>query len=169
MEQNNDKGRFEMIDNNSDKDAIILELETKIGNMKSEYETKISDMKKVAHEREFYHALEREVAGASGRNFKAVCALLDMNSLTISEDGGIEGFADQIEKLRESDSYLFYGADEPKVVIGNVGSFPRKTVSDKKKNPWSKEGFSLTEQGRILRNEPEKAKRLMVLAGEYNK
>lgn len=37
---------------------------------------------------------------------------------------------------------------------------------DTVKNPWSKEHFNLTEQGRILRENPELAKQLMAAAGK---
>ncbi|NBK25873.1 MAG: hypothetical protein EOM68_28145, partial [Spirochaetia bacterium] len=42
----------------------------------------------------------------------------------------------------------------------NAGRNPRKPASltDGTKNPWSKETWNLTEQGRLLRDDPELAK-----------
>lgn len=39
------------------------------------------------------------------------------------------------------------------------------TVSTGKDNPWSQEGFNLTEQGRILRSDPKLAAKLKAAAG----
>jgi flagellar motility protein MotE (MotC chaperone) len=47
---------------------------------------------------------------------------------------------------------------------GNPPTEDKPEVKDKG-NPWKKETFNLTEQGRILREDPEKAKRLMSEAG----
>ena len=117
-------GNNELIDDNVLKDAAVLELEDRMAKMRLDYEQRISDIERKAHEREFYHALEREIAGYNGRNFRAVCSLLDMSELSLSENGSIDGLSEQIEKVRASDGYLFYDVNEPKPVMGNVGNFP---------------------------------------------
>ena len=156
----------EIMDGNTLQDAIVLEFEDKMEKMRTDYEQRISDIERKAYEREFYHALARDIIGFKGKNFKAVCSLLDLSELSLSEDGEIEGLSEQVEKIRASDGYLFYDADESKPVMGNVGNFPRKAAAGKA-NPWSKEGYNLTEQGRIMRESPEKAKRLMRQAGAW--
>ena len=41
------------------------------------------------------------------KNAKAIKALIDMDSVKLGENGELEGFDNQIEELKESDSYLF--------------------------------------------------------------
>ncbi|KTG25389.1 hypothetical protein AWR38_01055 [Idiomarina sp. WRN-38] len=62
------------------------------------------------------------------------------------------------EQLRESHPYIFpqpKGSNAP----GNNGSGGTKS------NPWAKDSFNLTEQGRIAREDPAKADRLRAEAG----
>jgi hypothetical protein len=139
-------------------------LDEKMEVMQLEYEARIAEMERKAYEREFYHALERGIDRLGGRNYKTVCSLLPLSELSVSEDGEIDGLLEAVERLKESDGYLFYSEDAPKAVIGNVGIFPRRTAVGKA-NPWAKEGYNLTEQGRMLREEPERARRMMMQAG----
>jgi chromosome segregation ATPase len=95
-----------------------------------------------------------------------VVGLLDKSKIEIDDSGAIKtGLEDQIKSLRESKAFLF--VQEPE----NRGPQFRGTKpaegSDSgsgQKNPWSKEYFNLTEQGRILRENPELAKQLMATA-----
>lgn len=146
------------------KDAEVMKLEKKMAKMQAEYAAKISEMERKAYESEFMHALERGITKLKGKNWRAICPLIDLGELSLGEAGEVEGLSTQIERLKESDGYLFHDGEKPKMTTGNIGNFPRKAVSGKA-NPWSKEGYNLTEQGRMLREEPEKAKKMMMQAG----
>lgn len=54
----------------------------------------------------FDGALEKALSGAKARNSKAVRALLDMEQLQW-EDGNLTGIQEQLEALKESESFLF--------------------------------------------------------------
>ena len=63
--------------------------------------------------------------------------------------------------LKESDSYLF--GEEPKLK-GRTPNTDGTPVEHNGPNPWAKETLNLTEQGRILREDPELAKKLQAQA-----
>lgn len=58
-------------------------------------------------------AVDKAIMTAKGRNPKAIKALLDMDKITVKEDGTLEGL--DLEALKESDKYLFE-AEETKIV-----------------------------------------------------
>ena len=71
-----------------------------------------SDQQK-AHDEEmaalkFNNAVELALTGAKAKNIKAVRAMLDDSKMKIGEDGKLNGFDEQIEALKKSDSYMFH-------------------------------------------------------------
>lgn len=52
------------------------------------------------------------VTKAGAKNEKAVMALLDSEAVQINDDG-VQGLKEQIEKLQETDDYLFEPANDP--------------------------------------------------------
>ncbi len=58
----------------------------------------------------FDHALENALAGAGARNHKSVRALLDTQALTLAEDGSLPGLAEQLQKIRQDNDFLFEGS-----------------------------------------------------------
>ena len=134
------------------------ELSTKIGELQElnkttsrEYEDKLKQQKK-----DF--ALELKLRDSKAKNPKAVKALLSVDKILINDDGTITGLDEQLTALKESDGYLF-GEDK-------LGGKPPATGDNvPKKNPFKKGlDFNLTEQARLLRDEPETAKLLMAQA-----
>jgi len=100
------------------------------------------------------NAVEKALMENGAINMTATKPFLkDLNEF--NEDGTIQGLKAQIETLKENENTKF--------LFGNkvTGITPNES-SDKvtEKNPWSKENFNLTEQGRILREDPELAKQL---------
>ncbi len=127
--------------------------ENKIKQQDEEYQSKLNQQK-------FDSVLELALRDAKVKNPKAVRALLDAEKIKLDGES-LLGFKDQIEALKESDSYLF-GEDNISGTKPGEGNPP--APGGVKKNPWSKEHFNLTEQGRILRKDPELAKRLQAQA-----
>lgn len=62
------------------------------------------------------NAVNLALTNAKAKNAKAVKALLDLTDAKLNDDGTIKGLDKQIEKLKESDAYLFDG--ETKTVNG---------------------------------------------------
>lgn len=67
----------------------LQETEAKINGVKLEAEVKIA------------------LKSANARNEKLVSSLLDMSKLTVNDKGEVEGLADQLKALKETDDYLF--------------------------------------------------------------
>ncbi|NRG43300.1 phage scaffolding protein [Bacillus sp. CRN 9] len=120
-----------------------------------------SDNKLAAQRKEF--KLELALKDALAKNPKAVKALLNQEAISLDGDNLI-GLEEQLKSLKESDSYLF-GVEEP---AGLKGRQPHPTDPGGKpapqKNPFSKEHFNLTEQGRLLKDDPELYKQLKASA-----
>lgn len=84
--------------NNKDNET----LQTKVG----EYESKVSEYEKQIQNMQFNYAVDGALKGANVKNIKAVKALLNMENIKLDGEN-ILGLTDQLETLKESDSYLF--------------------------------------------------------------
>ena len=105
-------------------------------------------------------ALERALAAAKAKNPKAVKALLDLEQVKLDGDK-LLGLDEQLKELQKSDAYLF-GDSTP----GKVGSGTNPPgAGNAEVNPWKKETWNLTMQGKILREDPAKATRMKAEAG----
>lgn len=128
----------------------ITALETQL----QENETKIKDVRTSA-------AIERELLKANAKFPDLLVGKFDKSKVEVLEDGTVKGLEDQLKVIKESYKDLF---GETKI----AGTPPGKgdpPNPDTKKNPWKKETLNYTEQGRILREDPELAKTLKAAAG----
>lgn len=112
------------------------------------------------------NAVERALIASKAKNIKAVKALLDLENVELDEDGNIKGLDKQIKKLQESEdsSFLFDIQSSNKQQFKGFKPGESSDGTPVGKNPWSKEYFNLTEQGRILRENPELARQLQAAA-----
>lgn len=129
-----------------------------------EYKAKFEQTEKDAQEKlealQFEYSLEREIAAAKAKNVKAVKALLDIDTLRKSKNQS-EDIKAAIKAVQKDNDYLFGESGKPSIFAGgnpNGGSVD--------KNPFSKEYFNLTEQGKLLRENPELAKQLQAAANK---
>lgn len=53
------------------------------------------------------YEIDKELDRAGAKNRIAVMALVDENDVQLSDEEGLKGLGEQLEKLKESDSYLF--------------------------------------------------------------
>ena len=127
----------------------------------TDYEKKLEDYEKQIKDMQFNYALEGALTSANVRNTKAVKALLDLENVKIDGET-ILGLKEQLESLKESDSYLFVEEQKPQFsgVQPADGTKPSPGY-----NPWKKESFNLTDQGKIFKENPDLAKSLMSQAG----
>lgn len=135
---------------NDELTAKITELESANNQTKEEYETKIAAIKKDT-------SIELKLKDERAKNIKAVKALLDLDKVSLDGDNLI-GLDEQLKTLKEKESYLF-GEDTLKGRDPHKDSTPVDPVY--KNNPWSKEHFNLTQQGKVLKENPELAQKLM--------
>lgn len=134
------------------------DLQTKV----TEYETKVSEYEKKIQDMQFNYALEGALNGANVRNVKAVKALLNLKDVKLDGETFL-GLSDQLEALKESDSYLFAEEQQQPKFSGVNPVDGAKTPQGY--NPWKKESFNLTDQGKIFKENPELAKSLMSQVG----
>lgn len=128
----------------------IADLQEANDKTKNDYEAKLQAQA-------FEFTLEKALSTAGAKNAKAVKALLDTENIKLDGET-LLGLDDQLKALQESDPYLF-GEDEPPGLKGrkpNEGGTNTQGI----KNPFSKEHFNLTEQAKLLKENPDLAKQL---------
>lgn len=85
-----------------------------------------------------------------------VAGLIDKSKLIFGEDGKITGLDEQVKALKESKGFLF---KQP------TAGYEPKGGNNPQKNPFAKDTFNLTEQGRLFRENPEQARAMAAAAG----
>ena len=85
-------------------------------------------------------------------------ALFDRTKLVLAEDGKVAGLDEQLKTIRESKSFLFKEKTNPPYTP--AGGSGGGTV-----NPFAKDTFNLTEQGKMLRDNPAQAREMAAAAG----
>lgn len=137
--------------NNSDNEALqakVKEYEDTINTQKTEYETKVRNLT-------LDSAIEKALSNAGAKHAELLSTKIDREKLKIEEGGKVTGLDEQINSFKESYKDLFI----PKI----EGRDPNNNNSGGKpaiKNPWSKEHFNLTQQAKILKEDPELAEKL---------
>lgn len=86
-------------------------------------------------------------------------ALFDRTKLVLTEDGKVAGLDEQLKSIRESKGFLFKPENQKPPYEPAGGGGGGST------NPFAKDTFNLTEQGRLLRENPAHAKELAAAAG----
>ncbi|WP_121640612.1 phage scaffolding protein [Virgibacillus sp. Bac330] len=142
---------------NEDLQNQIQQLQEDNKKIKEDYEAKIQ-------QQSFDFALEKTLAAQKARNPKAVKALLNTEAIKLDGDK-LLGLEEQLTALKESDGYLF-GEEEPAGLQGRQPHPGNPNNSAPQKNPFSKEHFNLTEQGKLFRENPELYKQLKAQAGK---
>lgn len=97
---------------NEELEAAISKLKEDNKVAQEQYEKEIAGLK-------FNSALEQTLLTSKARNTATVKALLDMDTIKLNDDGSLMGLSEQLEKIQESDAYLF---DLDGGQSGNTGS-----------------------------------------------
>ena len=88
-----------------------------------------------------------------------VSSLFDKTKLILGDDGKITGLDEQLKELQKNKAFLFKQAGP------NPKYDPKGGNGKPSTNPFAKDTFNLTEQGRLLRENPEQAKAFAQAAG----
>ncbi len=147
--KNYEKQLKELSKNNADNEELKKQLEQLQLSNKELEEKHSKEMNKL----QFDYALDGALSKAKCKNNKALKALLDMENIKYQE-GKLEGLESQIENLQKEASYLFDIEANPGGKGFNPGGEPGF------KNPFSKEHFNLTEQAKLLKENPTLANQL---------
>ncbi|MED4843893.1 phage scaffolding protein [Bacillus atrophaeus] len=143
------------------------ELQAAIESLQEENQKTAAEYQQKLDQQTFDFAIESALRDAKSKNIKAVKANLNLDGLKLA-DGKVLGLEEQLTALKESDSYLF--EEDQKSAPSLAGRQPHAssgvgTNAPAKNNPFSSEHLNLTEQGQILRSDPEQAKQLIAQAG----
>ena len=95
----------------------------------------------------------------SAQDADIVSGLIDKNKLILGEDGKVTGLTEQVEALKKGKAFLFKSSSPSPQYHPTGGGNPPAA------NPFKKETFNLTEQGRLLRSNPEQARAMAAEAG----
>lgn len=96
----------------------------------------------------------------SAQDADIVAGLIDRQKLILGEDGKVAGLTEQVEALKKDKAFLFKGMpNNPQYNPNGGGNNPPAA------NPFKKETFNLTEQGKMLRDNPEQARAMAAEAG----
>lgn len=139
--------------NSGDSEALksqIKELQKANETAKAESEAKIKEL-------QFTNAIKLAVADKA-QDTDIVSSLFDKEKLILSEDGKVTGLDEQLKTLMESKPFLFKGQTKP-----NYN--PAAGGNPNTKNPFAKDTFNLTEQGKMFRDNPEQARAMAAEAG----
>lgn len=137
---------------NEDLKKQIRDLQDANKAAKTEYDEKMKDMR-------LSTAIQIAIA-ADAQDVGIVSGLFDKSKLILGDDGKVTGLDEQLTALKKDKPFLFKdGKPKSKGYEPNGGGGPLD------KNPFAKETFNLTEQGKILRENPEQARALAAAAG----
>lgn len=121
--------------------------EETIKNLKTNYEGKIKELT-------INQAIQSKLRDA--KYPELIIGKFDKTKLSLSEDGTqVYGIDEQLTAIKEQYKDLFIP-----VVKGSQPNNGDKSTPGIK-NPWSKEHFNLTEQGKLLKENPELARQFM--------
>lgn len=131
------------------------DLQTKI----KDYETEIKNLKDTAANTQKEYALKDKLkeSGATDVDY-IIYKQGGLDKFTFDKDGNPIGIDDVLNPLKEASPHLF------KTESGG-GYEPAGGGNPAAKNPFAKDSFNLTEQGKLLRDDPTRAKELAAVAG----
>lgn len=132
---------------NEDLQQQIKDLQKANDDTKKEYEEKLNQQRKESK-------LELALKDAKAKNPKAVKALLDADVIKLDGDK-LLGLEEQLNALKDSDGYLFGSEEDDKKLNGRSPVPSNNGGGEPTKNPFSKEHFNLTEQARLMKEDPE--------------
>lgn len=134
-------------------EATIKQLQEDNKSAKTKYETDLKNLR-------IDSAVKLKLSGTA-QDVDIVAGLIDKTKLIVSDDGTVAGLDEQINPLKTSKPFLFKDVKLQK----NKNYEPAGGNGENKVNPFKKETFNLTEQGKLFKENPALAKSLAQEAG----
>lgn len=124
----------------------------------TQYKAKVTELEKAAENTRKEYALKEKLTAAGALDADYVIYKQGgVDKFTFDKDGAPVGIDDVIKPLKESSPHLFK-ASGPDYKPAGGGNPPAA-------NPWAKDSFNLTEQGKIFKENPAQARQLAAAAG----
>lgn len=130
---------------NEELEKTIADLQTANATTKTEYETKLKDIT-------INSAIQAKLTDTKYADL--LTSKFDKTKLSVAADGKVVGIDEQLTTIKETYKDLFVPP-----VTGRL-PYNKDTNPTGVKNPWSKEHFNLTQQAKILKENPELAAQL---------
>ena len=118
---------------------------------KDEAEAKLKDL-------QFANAIKLAIV-EKAQDVDIVSGLFDKTKLILGEDGKVTGLEEQLKALEKEKPFLFKQQD------GRPPYSPNAGQGGGSKNPFAKETWNLTEQGKLFMSNPEQARAMAAAAG----
>lgn len=134
-------------------EATIKQLKEDNKSAKTKYETDLKNLR-------IDSAVKLKLSGTA-QDVDIVAGLIDKTKLIVSDDGTVAGLDEQINPLKQSKPFLFKDVKLQK----NKNYEPAGGNGGNTVNPFKKETFNMTEQGRLFKENPALAKSLAQEAG----
>lgn len=109
-------------------------------------------------------AIELALNGST-HDSKLAATLIKQDKLILNDDGTVTGLKEQVEALKKEKAFLFKDDKGNHGGTNKQGYNPNGSHGSPEKNPFAKETYNLTEQGRMFRENPEQARALASAAG----
>ena len=125
----------------------------------TDYENEIKGLKDAAANTQKEYALKDKLkeSGVTDADY-IIYKQGGLDKFTFDKEGKPVGVDDVLKPLKEASPHLFK--------VDNGGGYkPAGGGNPSAKNPFAKESFNLTEQGKILRDDPTRARELAAAAG----
>ena len=102
--------------------------------------------------------------GVKAERLDYVLKLADLSGVEVGDDMQVDAgkVTAAVQSVLDAVPELGAGTPAPNTPPANPANMPPVAGKD---NPWSREGYNLTEQGRIMRTDPKLAERLKAAAG----
>lgn len=125
-----------------------------------DYETEVANLKTAAANTKKEYALKDKLkeAGATDADY-IIYKHGGLDKFVFDKDGTPIGLEDVLKPMREASPHLFKAAG------GTGGYKPAGGGNPPASNPFAKETFNLTEQGRLFKQNPEQARQMAAAAG----
>ena len=94
------------------------ELQDKIKEIQDAKKEEVESLNNKLRQKTLDNEVEKELIKRKARNPKAVKALLDNDTIKLEEDDSVIGLSEQLDKLQESDDYLFESDNKKKKKAG---------------------------------------------------
>lgn len=134
----------------------IEELNGKVKALTEDLQSKEATYQKELSNRDFNTLLESQIAEFGAKSAKAVRGFLDIEALKASKEQTTD-IKNALEAIKTDNDYLFNGAAGSPTIVKGATAGNQSLIT----NPWKKDTFNLTEQGKIFKENPDLAKQLM--------
>lgn len=131
--------------------AEITKLQEENKEATKKYQSDLKDIK-------LTNAIKLAIAGKVHDEDMAA-SLFDKSKLVLTDEGKVAGLDEQLEVIKKDKGFLFKTDKVDTHYDPNSGGAPAGI------NPFAKETYNLTQQGKLLKENPAQAKELMAAAG----